>query len=106
MNELKIWLSSPHMSGGEQVYVNEAFNSNWIAPLGPNVNRFEEDISKFLSPSDLIHTSVLNSGTAEVLISVKSSFNPICLKYINYHIKNIFTINFNIWLYSDNSCKQ
>lgn len=37
----KIWLSSPHMGGKELNFVNEAFKSNWIAPLGPNVNGFE-----------------------------------------------------------------
>lgn len=36
MND-KIWLSSPHMGGGEQKYVQEAFDTNWVAPLGPNV---------------------------------------------------------------------
>ena len=40
----KIWLSSPHMGGGELKYVNEAFAKNWIAPLGPNVNGLEADI--------------------------------------------------------------
>ncbi|HPQ35348.1 MAG TPA: pyridoxal phosphate-dependent aminotransferase, partial [Tenuifilaceae bacterium] len=34
----KIWLSSPHMSGAELKYINEAFETNWIAPLGANVN--------------------------------------------------------------------
>ena len=45
----KIWLSSPHMGGTEQKYVKEAFDSNWIAPLGPNVNQFESSISNYLS---------------------------------------------------------
>ena len=43
MNE-KIWLSSPHMSGNEQSYIKEAFDTNWVAPLGPNVNGFENDL--------------------------------------------------------------
>ena len=38
----KIWLSSPHIGTNELNYVNEAFASNWIAPLGPNVNAFEQ----------------------------------------------------------------
>jgi dTDP-4-amino-4,6-dideoxygalactose transaminase len=41
MNQPKIWLSSPHMGGGEEKFVQEAFSSNWIAPLGPNVTIFE-----------------------------------------------------------------
>ena len=42
----KIWLSSPHMGGKEQEFIKEAFDTNWIAPLGPNVNGFENDIKK------------------------------------------------------------
>ena len=47
MNE-KIWLSSPHMSGNEQSYVKEAFDTNWVAPLGPNVNNFEKKTAMWL----------------------------------------------------------
>jgi dTDP-4-amino-4,6-dideoxygalactose transaminase len=38
MNKEKIWLSSPHMGGKEQEFVKEAFDTNWVAPLGPNVD--------------------------------------------------------------------
>lgn len=48
MNSTKIWLSSPHMGGGEQKYVQEAFDTNWIAPLGPNVSGFEQDLERYL----------------------------------------------------------
>ena len=41
MNNSKIWLSSPHMGGTEQNYINEAFDANWVAPLGPKVNSTE-----------------------------------------------------------------
>jgi len=43
----KIWLASPHMSdeGYEMAYVKEAFDTNWIAPLGPNVNEFEKELA-------------------------------------------------------------
>ena len=44
----KIWLSSPHMGGTELNYIHEAFEQNWVAPLGPNVNNFEEDLKKYL----------------------------------------------------------
>ena len=44
MTPTKIWLSSPHMGGNEQQYVKEAFETNWVAPLGPNVNGFEKDL--------------------------------------------------------------
>ena len=43
----RIYLASPHMCGKEQEYVNEAFATNWIAPLGPHVNGFEEEIAKY-----------------------------------------------------------
>lgn len=42
----KIYLSPPHMSGREQDYISEAFRSNWIAPLGPLVNSFEEQLAE------------------------------------------------------------
>ena len=48
MNSEKIWLSSPHMGGNEIKYINAAFDENWIAPLGPNVNGFESDIKSYL----------------------------------------------------------
>jgi dTDP-4-amino-4,6-dideoxygalactose transaminase len=60
----KIWLSSPHMSGKEIHYINEAFNSNWIAPLGPNVNGFEQDISDYLGEGSKV--ACLSSGTAAI----------------------------------------
>jgi dTDP-4-amino-4,6-dideoxygalactose transaminase len=42
----KIWLSSPHMGGGEMKYIQEAFDTNWIAPLGNNINEFENTLKK------------------------------------------------------------
>ena len=64
----KIWLSSPHMGGTEQNYVNEAFATNWVAPLGPNVNGFEADIEKYLNQD--IHTVALSSGTAAIHLAL------------------------------------
>jgi len=60
----KIWLSSPHMSGKEQKFINEAFDTNWIAPLGPNVTGFEEDISQYLNEDTYV--AALSSGTAAI----------------------------------------
>ena len=60
----KIWLSSPHMGGGEQKYVQEAFDTNWVAPLGPNVNRFEEDLKVYLKSNQYV--AALNSGTSAI----------------------------------------
>lgn len=67
----KIWLSSPHMGGNEQNYVNEAFATNWVAPLGPNVNQFEASISKSLSSSVSYYTAALTSGTAALHLALK-----------------------------------
>ncbi len=44
----RIYLSSPHMGGGEMAYINEAFEQNWVAPLGPNVDAFEEALCQLL----------------------------------------------------------
>ena len=66
----KIWLSSPHMGGTEEQYVKEAFDTNWVAPLGPNVNNFETDISNYLGKQDEIRTAVLTSGTAALHLAL------------------------------------
>ncbi|MFD2917702.1 DegT/DnrJ/EryC1/StrS family aminotransferase [Psychroserpens luteus] len=62
--ESKIWLSSPHMSGKEQSYVNNAFETNWIAPLGPHVNGFESDIQNYLKQDTQV--AALSSGTSAI----------------------------------------
>ncbi len=60
----KIWLSSPHMGTHEQEFVKEAFDTNWIAPLGPHVIGFEKDISNYVGKD--IHVTALSSGTAAI----------------------------------------
>ncbi|PJB11999.1 MAG: pyridoxal phosphate-dependent aminotransferase [Flavobacteriales bacterium CG_4_9_14_3_um_filter_40_17] len=81
----KIWLSSPHMGGTEQSFVQEAFESNWVAPLGPNVTGFESDLENYLQPtaSESIHIAALSSGTAAlhlalILLGVKPGDEVIC----------------------------
>lgn len=79
--ETKIWLSSPHMGGGEMKYIQQAFDENWIAPLGPNVNAFEADLEGFLENN--VHVAALSSGTAAlhlalVLLDVKAGDEVIC----------------------------
>tara|TARA_B100000767_G_scaffold263986_1_gene278350 strand:+ start:151 stop:1293 length:1143 start_codon:yes stop_codon:yes gene_type:complete len=71
MTKTKIYLSTPHMGGDEIGYVNEAFDTNWIAPLGPNVNGFETDISTYLSTQKEIHAAALISGTAALHLALK-----------------------------------
>jgi len=68
MTNSKIWLSSPHMGGTEQNYVNEAFESNWIAPLGPNVTGFENDLESYLGKNK--HIAGLSSGTAAIHLAL------------------------------------
>lgn len=64
----KIWLSSPHMGGSEQKYVQEAFDTNWVAPLGPNVNRFEKDLETYLKED--VKVTCLSSGTSALHLAL------------------------------------
>ncbi|RLD45083.1 MAG: pyridoxal phosphate-dependent aminotransferase [Bacteroidetes bacterium] len=66
-NKPKIWLSSPHMGEMEQQFVNEAFDTNWIAPVGPHVNAFEEDLCKYTGAK---HAAALGSGTAAIHLAL------------------------------------
>lgn len=80
MSKKKIWLSSPHMGGTELDYIHDAFENNWIAPLGPNVNGFEEDLANFTGVS---HVAALSSGTASIhlaldLLGVEAGDEVIC----------------------------
>jgi dTDP-4-amino-4,6-dideoxygalactose transaminase len=76
----KIWLSSPHMGGSEQRYVNEAFETNWIAPLGPHVDGFERDLASFTGTK---HAAALSAGTAAlhlalIMLGIKPGDEVIC----------------------------
>lgn len=78
----KIWLSSPHMGGTEQKYVNEAFDTNWVAPLGPNVDGFEQDLEHYLANKNCF-VGALSSGTAAlhiglILLGVQAADEVIC----------------------------
>lgn len=68
----KIWLASPHMSdeGYEQQYVQEAFDTNWIAPLGPNVNGFEKELAEKVGSN---HAAALISGTSAIHLALKAA---------------------------------
>ena len=72
------------MGGSEQQFVNEAFSSNWIAPLGPNVNGFEQDIASYLDGN--MHVAALSSGTAAIhlgliLLGVAPGDEVICQSF-------------------------
>ena len=77
----KIWLSSPHMGGGEFSYVKNAFDTNWIAPLGPNVDGFENDLASYLGNDT--HVAALSSGTAAlhlalIILGVQAGDEVLC----------------------------
>lgn len=77
----KIWLSSPHMGGTELNYIHQAFEENWVAPLGPNVNNFEEDLQKYLDHN--VEVAALSSGTAAlhlalIILGVKTDDEVLC----------------------------
>ncbi|XCF05094.1 aminotransferase class I/II-fold pyridoxal phosphate-dependent enzyme [Tamlana crocina] len=69
LTKTKIYLSSPHMGGTEQKFVNEAFSTNWIAPLGPNVNGFENDIKQYIGNEKYV--AALSSGTAAIHLALQ-----------------------------------
>jgi dTDP-4-amino-4,6-dideoxygalactose transaminase len=63
----KIWLSSPHMGNAERVFVEEAFATNWIAPLGANVDGFEYDLATYTASP---YAAALSSGTAALHLAL------------------------------------
>lgn len=63
----RIWLSSPHMGHAEKGFVEDAFTTNWVAPLGPNVDGFEKDLCQY---TGVPHTAVLSSGTAALHLAL------------------------------------
>jgi dTDP-4-amino-4,6-dideoxygalactose transaminase len=80
MIEGKIWLSMPHMGGNEQKFIQEAFDSNWIAPVGLNLLFFQKNLENYLGSG---HVAVLNSGTAAIhlgliLLDVEAGDEVIC----------------------------
>ena len=70
----RIYLCLAHMSGNEMKYIQEAFDTNWVVPLGPNVNGFEEDLKRFVTGSTTAGTGkeivALSSGTAAVHLAL------------------------------------
>ena len=64
----RIYLSAPHMSGNELLYIAEAFLSNWIAPLGPHVDSFERELSEYVGSGGALATS---SGTAAIHLALR-----------------------------------
>ena len=83
MNEKKIWLSSPHIGNKEFQYVKEAFDTNWIAPVGPHIEKFERQLSIRMQDN---YVAALSSGTsaihlALILLGVKKNDEVICSSF-------------------------
>lgn len=68
MENKKIYLSSPTMHGEEQKFIQEAFDTNWVAPLGPNVNAFEKEMEAYTGAA---HASALSAGTAAIHLALR-----------------------------------
>jgi pyridoxal phosphate-dependent aminotransferase EpsN len=76
----RIFLSPPHMSGNEQKYINEAFETNWVAPIGPNIDAFEKELANYVGAKEAVAVS---SGTAAIhlallLLDVKRGDKVFC----------------------------
>ena len=73
MDKKRIFLASPHMSdeGYEQAYIKEAFDTNWIAPLGENVNKFEEELAEYVGVNTK-NAAALSAGTAAMHMALKA----------------------------------
>nr|WP_269466233.1 aminotransferase class I/II-fold pyridoxal phosphate-dependent enzyme [Caldithrix abyssi] len=79
----RIYLSPPHMSGEELKLVIDAFESNWIAPLGPHVDAFEREVANYIGVQ---HAAALSSGTAAIhlaliLLGVEQGNEVICQSF-------------------------
>ena len=83
MENKKIWLSSPHMGENEFKYVSEAFDLNWIAPVGPHLNKFEEKLSEISEGKDI---AAVSSGTsaihlALILLGIQNGDEVLCSSF-------------------------
>jgi pyridoxal phosphate-dependent aminotransferase EpsN len=79
-NKKRIYLSPPHMSGNEMTYIQDAFDTNWIAPLGPHVDAFEKELASYVGVND---AAAVSSGTAAIhlalrLLDVKAGDTVFC----------------------------
>lgn len=84
MKSNRIYLSIAHMGGGEQYFIQQAFDTNWVTPLGPNVDGFEKDLESFLENN--VHITALISGTAAlhmglILLNVEAGDEVLCQSF-------------------------
>jgi dTDP-4-amino-4,6-dideoxygalactose transaminase len=84
MKNNRIWLSLAHMGGHEQDFIQQAFDTNWVTPLGPNVDAFEKDLESFLGNRSQV--AALTAGTAAlhlglILLGVQAGDEVICQSF-------------------------
>lgn len=98
MEKKKIWLSLAQMTGREMEYINEAFETNWIAPLGPNVTGFENSLQEYLFDKSILPGNIvaLNTGTAGlhlalVQLGIKAGDEIICQSFTFAATANVIT---------------
>lgn len=80
----RIWLSLAHMGGHEQRFVQEAFDTNWVVPMGPNVDAFETELAAFLQSN--VYVAALSAGTASlhlalIILGVKQGDEVLCQSF-------------------------
>ena len=74
MDKKRIYLSSPTMHGDEQFFIKEAFDTNWVAPLGHNVDEFEKEMAAFVGCK---YAAALTAGTAALHLAIKLAFRDL-----------------------------
>ncbi|GAB6011957.1 DegT/DnrJ/EryC1/StrS family aminotransferase [Viscerimonas tarda] len=84
MNNNRIWLSLAHMGGREQEFIQEAFDTNWVVPMGPNVDAFEKELAGFLG--DNLSVAALSAGTAAlhlalIILGLKAGDEALCQSF-------------------------
>lgn len=80
----RIWLSLAHMGGQEQKYIKEAFDTNWVVPMGPNVDAFEKELASYLEGNT--HIAALSAGTAAlhlglIILGVNAGDEVLCQSF-------------------------
>jgi dTDP-4-amino-4,6-dideoxygalactose transaminase len=83
MDKKKIWLSSPHMGAAEFEFVKEAFETNWISPVGPHIKAFEDELAEY---NQISHVAALCSGTAAIhlaliILGIKQGDEVLCSSF-------------------------
>ena len=84
----RIYLASPHMGGEELNYINEAFETNWVAPLGPNVNEFEKLVCEYTGAKSATANPIIYQGATPVFIDSEYKSWNMCPKALERAFDN------------------